>query len=168
MRQHAEAAFAGALLFLAVIWLIAPWSRLWAQAPSDATVFVDRAIVAYDARQYEQALQELQEALRVDPDHVEALFYQGLIYVALHRRPEAIATWERARQLRPVDIDVAFQLGALYFADERYDMAAAFSICRTSRGCSVPMTSLHWGAMHSCNGASSTPTSAWWRTLGIR
>jgi tetratricopeptide (TPR) repeat protein len=113
----------GTLLCLALIWMIAPWSLVWAQAPGDATIFVDRAILAYDVQQYEQALQELQEALRIDPGHLEALFYQGLVYVALNRRPDAIATWEHARQLHPADIDVTFQLGALYFADERYDLA---------------------------------------------
>jgi tetratricopeptide (TPR) repeat protein len=84
---------------------------------------VDRAILAYDEQQYNQALQDLQEALRLDPNSVEALLYQGIVYVAMNRRPEALAAWERARQLRPSDIDVAFQLGALYFAEEHYDRA---------------------------------------------
>jgi cytochrome c-type biogenesis protein CcmH/NrfG len=84
---------------------------------------VDRAILAYDEQQYNQALQDLQEALRLDPNSVEALLYQGIVYVAMKRRPEALAAWERARQLRPSDIDVAFQLGALYFAEEHYDRA---------------------------------------------
>jgi tetratricopeptide (TPR) repeat protein len=84
---------------------------------------VDRAILAYDEQHYDQALQELQEALRLDPNSVEALFYQGLVYAAMNRRRDAMAAWERARQLRPSDIDVAFQLGALYFASEQYDRA---------------------------------------------
>ncbi len=124
MRQHGVVACVGALLCLVFVWMIAPWSLVWAQAPSDAAIFVDRAILAYDAQQYQLALQELQEALRLNPNHEEALFYQGLVYVALNRRPEAIAAWERARKLRPADLDVAFQLGATYFAEEHYDAAA--------------------------------------------
>jgi tetratricopeptide (TPR) repeat protein len=123
MRHSKVVAYAGALLLSSIIWTIAPRPLAWAQAPSDAAIFVDRAILAYDSQQYDQAMQELQEALRIDPNNVEALFFQGLVYTAMNRRPEAIAVWERARQLHPSDIDVAFQLGALYFADEQYDRA---------------------------------------------
>jgi tetratricopeptide (TPR) repeat protein len=124
MHRRGVAVCGDVLLSLTIVWMLAPCPPIWAQVPSDATIFVDRAILAYEARQYEQALQELQEALRVDPEHVEALLYQGLVYVALNRRAEAAAAWEGARQLHPTDTDVAFQLGALYFADEHYDRAA--------------------------------------------
>jgi tetratricopeptide (TPR) repeat protein len=76
-----------------------------------------------DERQYDQALQELRKALRPDPNSVAALFYQGLVYAAMHRHADAAAAWERALQLHPTDLDVGFQLGTLYFADEQYDRA---------------------------------------------
>jgi tetratricopeptide (TPR) repeat protein len=123
MRQHRVGAFVVALPLAGVVWMLPFCSLAWPQAPSDAAIFVDRAILAYDDQRYDQALQELQEALRLDPDHIEALFYLGLVYATMNRRPEAMAAWERALQLRPADIDVAFQLGALYFADEQYDRA---------------------------------------------
>jgi tetratricopeptide (TPR) repeat protein len=123
MRHHRVVAYTGALLLSSLVWTIVPQSLAWAQAPSDAAIFVDRAILAYDDQQYDQALQELREALRFDPHAVAAWFYQGLVYAAMNRRPEAMASWVRARQLRPSDIDVVFQLGALYFADEQYDKA---------------------------------------------
>jgi tetratricopeptide (TPR) repeat protein len=123
MRQHRIVAYAGMLLLSCTVWMSASRSLAWAQAPSDAAIFVDRAILAYDSQQYDQAMRELQEALRIDPNNVEALFFQGLVYTARDRRPEAMAVWERARQLRPSDIDVAFQLGVLYFADGQYDRA---------------------------------------------
>jgi tetratricopeptide (TPR) repeat protein len=123
MRRHRVVAYAGALLLSGLVWTTAPQSLTWAQVPSDAAIFVDRAILAYADQQYDQALQELQEALRLDPNAVEAWFYQGLVYAAMNRHPDALASWERARQLRPSDIDVAFQLGALYFADAQYDRA---------------------------------------------
>jgi tetratricopeptide (TPR) repeat protein len=123
MRRHGVAA-SRAVLSLTIVWMFFPYRLAWAQAPSDAAIFVDRAVLAYDDQQYEQALQELQQALTLDPVHGEALLYQGLVYVALGRRSEAMAVWEHARQLYPTDVDIAFQLGALYFADEHYDRAA--------------------------------------------
>jgi tetratricopeptide (TPR) repeat protein len=123
MRQHRVVAYAMALLLSCIVWIIPARPQAWAQAASDAAVFVDRAILAFDERQYEQALQELREALRLDPNSGTALFYQGLVYAAMNRPADAAAVWERARQLRPEDIDVAFQLGALYFANEQYTRA---------------------------------------------
>jgi hypothetical protein len=57
MRHHRVVASAGALLLSSIIWTIASRSLTWAQAPSDAAIFVDRAILAYDSQQYDQAMQ---------------------------------------------------------------------------------------------------------------
>jgi tetratricopeptide (TPR) repeat protein len=84
---------------------------------------VDRAVLAYDSKRFDDALQELAEALRLDPQNTEALYYQGLVSAALDRMSDARAAWEKALSLRPADTDVAFQLGVLYFNQQRYDSA---------------------------------------------
>ena len=89
-------------------------------------VFVDRAVVAYSDGRYEDALKELQQALKLDPENIDALYYQGLTYAALNRNAEAYAALERAKKLRPGDIDVAFQLGVLHFGDKQYDKAEPY------------------------------------------
>ncbi len=93
------------------------------EAPHEVAVFVDRAILAYDDKQYEQALKELQEALRLDPNNVDALYYQGLVYIGLNRNTDAQVSLETARGLRPEDLDIAFQLGVHYFNQEQFDRA---------------------------------------------
>ena len=94
-----------------------------AQTSADAVVYVDRAVLAYDAKRYEEALQELEEALRLQPEYVDALYYQGLVLVALKRPAEAVVALERGLKLRPGDIDASFQLGTLYFGQKEYDKA---------------------------------------------
>ncbi|MBI3326106.1 MAG: tetratricopeptide repeat protein [Nitrospinae bacterium] len=113
----------GLLLMCSTVWIAPQRSVTWAQAPTEATVYVDRGVLAYDAKRFDEALKEVQEALRLDPQNVEALYYQGLVYVALNRTAEAQAAWEKAIALRPADVDVAFQLGTLYFSQEQYDKA---------------------------------------------
>lgn len=102
-------------------------SVAWAQAQTEtaiqAGVFVDRAVVAYGEKRFDEALKELQEALRLDPQSVDALYYQGLVYAALNRAAEAQAALEKARDLRPTDLDVAFQLGVLFFNQQQYEKA---------------------------------------------
>jgi len=94
-----------------------------AQVPTESDVYVDRGVLAYDGRQYSQALEAFQEALRLTPDNVNALYYTGLTYMAMDQPAAAVEPLERARQLAPNDLDVAFQLGVAYFTQQRYDRA---------------------------------------------
>ena len=109
------------LLALAMLLPALP-ARLHAQAP-EADVFVARAIVAYEEKRYQDALDDLNEALRLDPGNIDALYYTGLVNIALQRFDAAAEALERARKERPGDLSVLFQLGVLYFGMGRYDEA---------------------------------------------
>jgi tetratricopeptide (TPR) repeat protein len=113
-------------LFLAIIPLSAVHAQSLSEGAIQAAVFVDRAAIAYDGKRYEEALKELQEALRLDPESVDALYYQGLVYTAMDRPGDALAALGAARKLRPADSDVAFQIGVLYFGQKEYDKAEPF------------------------------------------
>jgi tetratricopeptide (TPR) repeat protein len=108
------------LAVLGVALLVAPAAL--AQT-TEADVFVGQAILDLDDRRYEDALRHLGEALALEPDHVEALYYMGLVHLAQQRRAEAIRFLEQARGKAPTDVSVAFQLGSAYFAGEQYDRA---------------------------------------------
>jgi tetratricopeptide (TPR) repeat protein len=90
---------------------------------SEADVFVAQAILAYEDKRYEEALGYLREALAQDPNNVEALYYTGLVNIALQRLEPAVQALEKARQLAPTDFSVRYLLGVAYFAQERYDQA---------------------------------------------
>jgi tetratricopeptide (TPR) repeat protein len=90
---------------------------------SEADVFVAQAILAYDARRYDEALALLKEALAQDPNNVEALYYTGLVLMAQQKTEQAVEVLEKARALAPRDLSILFLLGVAYFALERYDQA---------------------------------------------
>lgn len=90
---------------------------------TEADVYVGQAIVDFDDKRYDAALENLKRALEIEPDHVEALYYMGVVYMAQRRAAEAIPVLERARAKSPQDVSVAFQLGLAYFAQEQYDRA---------------------------------------------
>ncbi len=69
------------------------------------------------------ALQAFQEALRLSPDNINALYYTGLTYTVLQQYDAAQAVLEQAQKLAPRDPDVAFQLGVAYFLQQQYDKA---------------------------------------------
>ncbi len=99
------------------------WAQTQAETGIEATVYVDRAIIAYQDKKFDEALKELQHAIELDPQSTDALYYQGLVYVALNRTDDAQAVWEKARGLNPADLDAAFQLGVLYFNRQEYEKA---------------------------------------------
>jgi tetratricopeptide (TPR) repeat protein len=106
------------LVFLSLL----PPSEAGAQQ-SEADVFVAQAILAYDAKRYDEALEHLREAVQQDPRNVEAFYYTGLVNIALQRFEPAVQALERARTLAPGDFSVRLLLGVTYFAQERYDQA---------------------------------------------
>ena len=112
-------------LYLNAVVLAGLASSTWAQMPTESDVYVDRGIVAYDGKQFTDALQAFQEALRLNPDNINALYYAGLTYMALEQYEPAQAILEQALKLAPNDLDVAFQLGVAYFLQQQYEKAEA-------------------------------------------
>ena len=119
------ARFKRLVLMPLIVWFLilgaAPAAR--AQGLTEATVHIDRAVVAYEEKDYATALTELQTALKLEPQNIEALYDQGIVYLALNRLTDAQTSLEQARALQPANDDVAYQLGALYFNQEAYDKA---------------------------------------------
>ena len=91
---------------------------------SEADVFVAEAILAYEDKRFDDALKLLQQALQIDGESVDALYYTGLVQVARRRLDLAVEPFEKARRLAPGDLTIAFQLGVVYFGQEQYDKAA--------------------------------------------
>ena len=95
------------------------------RSPEPAGVYIDRGIVAYDEKNYAEALKNFLEALRIDPESAEARYFVGIAYLALDKTDEAIAHLEKARRLDPKDLDIAFNLGVAYFTKGDYERAHA-------------------------------------------
>src|SRR5207245_1137674 len=74
------------LVLAALLQALWPVARGAAQT-TEADVHVAQAIIAIDERRYDAALAELKRALEIEPDHVEALYYTGVVYSA-QRRPD--------------------------------------------------------------------------------
>ena len=122
-RRAALAAVLVLDLCLANAWLLAGAPTPAVAQQSEADVFVAQAILAYDARKYEEALDLLKEALVLDPRNVEALYYSGLVLMAQQKTEQAVEALEKARAFAPRDVSILFLLGVAQFALERYDRA---------------------------------------------
>ncbi|MGH7823504.1 MAG: tetratricopeptide repeat protein, partial [Candidatus Binatia bacterium] len=97
-------------------------SRVLAESGA-ADVYVARAIVAYEEKRYGEALDELREALELDPENVEAWFYSGLAQVGRGDLAAAATALERAHALAPHDASILYQLGVVHVRRKRDDLA---------------------------------------------
>ncbi len=83
---------------------------------TEADVFVAEGVVALDDKEYAKALDLFRQALQREPEHVDALYYSAVTYMAMNRPADAVPLLERARTKAPGDSAVALQLGFAYFA----------------------------------------------------
>lgn len=84
-----------------LVWLALPFSvlgasRVYAQT-TEADVFVAPAILDFDDKRYDDALANLRRALEIEPNHVEALYYAGVVQMARGRAEEAIPVSETVK-----------------------------------------------------------------------
>jgi len=86
-------------------------------------VFVAEGILAFEEKQYDQALAAFRRALAREADHIEALYWSGVALMAQDKPGEALPFLERARQKSPGEPSIAFQFGLAYFALNQYDRA---------------------------------------------
>ena len=110
------------IVLLALLLVPLPTAPAWAQT-TEADVYVAQAVLDFDEQRYEAAFENLRRALDIEPDHVEALYYSGVIRMAQRRPAEAVPFLERARAKAPAHMSVAFQLGLAFFAQQQYDRA---------------------------------------------
>ena len=88
-------------------------------------VYVTLAQVHNDRGQYNLALQEIQQALKLEPRDPAALLGEATVYASMGRRVEAENTYTKAAALRPQSWDGYYELGVFYFRQQRYVNAAA-------------------------------------------
>src|SRR5207253_2463987 len=112
----------------ATVWLVISLAVILNSATvfgqtTEADVYVAQAVLDFDEKRYDAALENLRRALELEPDHVEALYFTGAVYAA-QKRPDLAAPYlERARAKSPRDASIAYQLGLVYFAQQQYEKA---------------------------------------------
>jgi len=79
---------------------------------------------------WQKAATEYREALKIQPDHEDALFYLGNMYLEMGDYPHAEENWVRITRLNPLSAKAHYQLGNLYLSYDReefYDLDRAES-----------------------------------------
>jgi len=88
-------------------------------------VYVILARVHNGKGEYNLALQEIQQALKLEPRDPDALLGEASVYASLGRAEEAESTFMKAAALRPQYWGGHYELGVFYYRQKRYGDAAA-------------------------------------------
>jgi len=88
-------------------------------------VYVTLARVHNGKGQYNLALQEIQQALKLEPLDPDALLSEAAVYASMGRDDQAETTYKKAAVLRPQQWDGYYELGVFYYQQRRYTDAAA-------------------------------------------
>lgn len=105
------------------------WMVLWvwfcplALATEQAEVAYAKGLVAYEERNYLEALDYFRLILESEPNNPHAHFYLGLSFSRLGEFPEAIMALRKVLQLDPSLRHVHYHLAWSYFQDTRYPEA---------------------------------------------
>jgi tetratricopeptide (TPR) repeat protein len=96
------------------------------QAPADtASAIARRGHRHLASQRYEKALAAFNQALELDPNHVDALGGRGRLYYVTDRYRKALIDLNRALRLGANNVDVLIWRGWVYHAQDKYEKALA-------------------------------------------
>ena len=94
------------------------------KAMREANTHFQLASGHFGAQQVPQAMRELDIALKLDPDHAEALHLMGFLYMGRRQHLKAIRYFKRALEVKPEFHICRNNLGVAYLYLERWQEAA--------------------------------------------
>jgi tetratricopeptide (TPR) repeat protein/transcription elongation GreA/GreB family factor len=91
--------------------------------PKDAVAFLDRGVMYANNGQYDRAIADYDEAIRLDPQNVPALSNRGDSYLNNRQYDRAIADYDEVITLNPKDADAWHNRGLAYARNGQHDCA---------------------------------------------
>ena len=71
---------------------------------SEAELFFNQGVQAFEARDFTTALEHLDRALESQPDYSDAWCCRGLVLGHLKRYPDSLTSFDRALELNPLEL----------------------------------------------------------------
>ncbi|MCQ4188610.1 tetratricopeptide repeat protein [Methylocystis suflitae] len=94
-------------------------------ATARAELYNARGKAYADKNQFDRAIKDLNEAIRLNPMESEAHYNRGLVYQSRGERDRAIADYSEAIRLNPQNFDAYYNRGAAYEAENKLRNALA-------------------------------------------
>jgi len=95
------------------------FNRACELAPNEASYFYQRGLVRFSLRQPEQAASDIERAIALKPDYVDALLVHAQVQLDKHATAEAIADLDTVDRVAPKQANIRLRLAGLYESAER-------------------------------------------------
>jgi tetratricopeptide (TPR) repeat protein len=92
---------------------------------NNAIAYLERGNDYLDSEQYDKALVEYNQAIKLDPNYAEAYYKRGNVYYDLQQYDKALADYDRAIQINPNFADAYYNRSLVYYNLQQYDKALA-------------------------------------------
>lgn len=90
-------------------------------APNEAAYFLQRGKLKIEAlQQRDQGLEDINRAIELNPDYVDALMLRARLALARHHTDEAVNDLNRVDRSSPKEANLRLDLARLYFEADRY------------------------------------------------
>ena len=136
---------------------------------ASATEALAKARELHEARKFQEAVNQLDEAIRLDPKSAEAYFLRGAAYVELNKHDRPLDDFTEAIRLKPDYAQAYYLRGKVYSQLERHNEAipdftqsirlqADFAEAKFERGVSYFGLKKYRGSDQRIHGGHQSPT----------
>jgi tetratricopeptide (TPR) repeat protein len=94
-----------------------------AELISMENILFQSGVTCFKQEDYDAALREFNETIRLNPNNASAYAYRGQVYQRQEKYAQAIADCDKAISLNPDDPMAYFARGSSYYGKENYDQA---------------------------------------------
>jgi len=139
--------------------IVAAADSALAQDPEDVERLIHAARERRHVWQYRQAMELYERAAELAPEDWRPPRFKGHRHISLREFGEAVRELEAARELAPLNWDVAYHLGLAYFLDGRFHQAADEYLRCLGLADSEEARAIHDEDFRSCSANDTDPES---------
>lgn len=115
----------GSILVLWVYHKYSPYLIQYLES-KNPRIFIDKATKLITDKKYDEAIQQIQQAIKIYPSDPSFHILLGDVYERSNKSDEAIAAFEQARKINPSDWTPYYRIGVVRLNQKKYSEAVDF------------------------------------------